>query len=140
MASVARVTAARWRRTLPVLATVLIGALIVSGWGPSTISGASAGAASGHRPRRPPAGQLGGAFSSSSVESVIAVLARDGVATVADESSSRPLKRVSGVSRLVFTRAQVRSMALGAANQNGIKGSTLDATFPVPAGVPPISY
>jgi hypothetical protein len=39
-----------------------------------------------------------------------------------------------------FTEAQVSSMALGASDQAGVSGSTLDAVVPVTKGEPPFSY
>jgi hypothetical protein len=41
---------------------------------------------------------------------------------------------------LAFTEPQVQAMARAAADRNGIAGTTLDATFPLPKGAPPLSY
>ena len=86
------------------------------------------------------AGQLGGAFTAASVGSAESVLAADGIATVADESSTTPLVGVSGAVRMRFTQAQVRALALQAADGGGITGSTLDAAVNLPAPDPSFSY
>src|ERR1700677_3336809 len=67
-----------------------------------------------------PPGQLGGPFTAASVVSAEEVLARSGVATVADEKSKVPLVAVVGPVRERFTRAQVESMALSPADDGGI--------------------
>ena len=86
------------------------------------------------------AGALGGPYTSASVGAAELVLAQNGIATVADESSTAALVPVTGGVRLRFTRAQVQSMALGAANGAGISGSALDSATTTPSGDVPISY
>jgi hypothetical protein len=86
------------------------------------------------------AGALGGPYTSGSVGAAELVLAQNGIATVADESSTAALVPVKGGTRLRFARAQVQSMALGAANGAGISGSALDFATTTPAGDVPISY
>jgi hypothetical protein len=86
------------------------------------------------------AGLLGGPFTSASVGSAESILARSGIATVANESSTTPLVGVTGSVRMTFTRAQVTSLALGAADGNGTTGSALDATAKMPSGDPSFSY
>jgi hypothetical protein len=49
-----------------------------------------------------PAGRLGGAFTEASVRSAEEILARNGVATVADEKSTVALVAVSGPLRMNF--------------------------------------
>ena len=87
-----------------------------------------------------PAGELGGALTSASTGAAEQVLASDGIATVADESSSAPLVRVTGAVRSTFTKAQVRAMTLEAANRGGVSGATLDAAVAVPAGDPQFAF
>ena len=109
--------------------------LIVSGWAPPA---AARSASSGRRII--PAGQLGGRFTASSVKSAEKVLALSGIATVAKESSTKALVTVHGPVRMRFTEAQVRSLALGAADGGGLTGSSLDSADPLPSGYPPFSY
>jgi hypothetical protein len=109
--------------------------LIVSGWAPPA---AARSASSGRRII--PAGQLGGRFTASSVKSAEKVLALSGIATVAKESSTKALVTVHGPVRMRFTEAQVRSLALGAADGGGLTGSSLDSATPLPSGYPPFSY
>jgi hypothetical protein len=88
----------------------------------------------------PVAGQLGGAFTAASLPAAEQVLAADGVATVADETATTALSPVTGPVRMRFTQAQVRAMALQAADGGGITGATLDAATNLPAHYPPFSY
>jgi hypothetical protein len=88
----------------------------------------------------PPSGQLGGAFAKSSVTSAEKALAQGGIATVSNESSDKALVAVHGPIRMHFTEAQVRSMALQAADGGGITGSTLDSIAALPSDYPPLSY
>lgn len=75
-----------------------------------------------------------------SVASAERVLAQNGIVTVASESSTKALAKIHGATYLSFAEAQVRAMALGAANGSGLTGSSLDAAAPVPAGDVPMSY
>ena len=77
---------------------------------------------------------------SMSTGSAIELLARNGIATVANESTTTPLQAVSGSVGIRFTEAQVSSMALGASDHAGISGSALNAMTPVTKGEPPFSY
>jgi len=77
---------------------------------------------------------------SLSTPSVIKLLAGDGVVTVANELTIAPLVPVSKPIGLQFTQAQVASLAVGAADDDGIPGAALDATVPVGKGAPPFSY
>ncbi len=77
---------------------------------------------------------------SLSTPSVIKLLAGDGVVTVATELTTAPLVPVSKPIGLQFTQAQVASLAMGAADDDGITGAALDATVPVGKGAPPFSY
>jgi len=81
-----------------------------------------------------------GAATQSATAPVLNVLAANGIATVAGESSSAPLRPVSGAVRMRFTEAQVTSMAGGLDDHAGILGSTLDAIVPHTGGAPPFSY
>jgi hypothetical protein len=83
---------------------------------------------------------LGGPFTAASVVSAEEVLARSGVATVANESSKAPLVAVVGPVRERFTRAQVESMALSAADGGGVAGSTLGSVVSTAKGLAPFSY
>jgi hypothetical protein len=83
---------------------------------------------------------LSGPFTTSSVGAAEKVLAQSGIATVADESSKTPLVALAGSLRMTFTAAQVHSMALQAANRDGIPGMTLDAAMNLPSDDPPFSY
>jgi hypothetical protein len=87
-----------------------------------------------------PAGQLGGPFTSASVGAAETALAQNGIATVADETSTTPLVALTGSLRMTFTEAQVRSMALQVSVGGGIVGSAIDATTAMPSGDPPFSY
>ena len=87
-----------------------------------------------------PAGQLGGALTSQSIPNVEKLFAGDGIATVPDESSTAALSPVNGQVVMSFTRAQVASMTVQAADHGGIAGAVLDATYSMPAGDVPISY
>jgi hypothetical protein len=73
---------------------------------------------------------------------VIALLAKNGAATLSSERSRAPLDRVGSPTGLEFTREQVTSMVMGAADGDGIRGSALDAADAVPKNkrVPPVSY
>ena len=68
------------------------------------------------------------------------MLARSGVATVANEGSKVPLVSVVGSVRERFTRAQVETMALSAADGGGIAGSTLSSVVKTAKGMAPFSY
>lgn len=114
--------------------------LVVSGCAsssPASTASESAAKAAGHDI---PAGQLGGAFTAASVGSAEHALAQSGIATVSDETSSTPIVAVTGPVRMMFTQAQVRGMALQAADGGGTMGSTLDSTFALPQGYPSFSY
>jgi hypothetical protein len=87
-----------------------------------------------------PAGPLARPFTKASVNAAVELLARNGIATMADESSPTPMVAVTAPNGMQFTRAQVRSMALGAADGGGVAGAALDAATPMPAGAPPVSY
>jgi len=132
-------------RRAPLVAVAVAVALVASTLGPSVVYPASAGtqppAQSTSGGRRPiPAGQLGGPFTAASVRSAEVVLARSGVATVADEKSKVALVAVTRPVRMSFTRAQVQAMALSAADGGGILGSALDAVSPAAKGLAPFSY
>ena len=88
----------------------------------------------------PAAGQLGGAFTAQSPAAAEHVLAADGIATVANETSTTPLVPVTGSVRMRFTLAQVRAMTLQAADGGGITGATLDAATNLPSPDPTFSY
>jgi hypothetical protein len=83
---------------------------------------------------------LGGPFTAASVRSAEVVLARSGVATVADEKSRTPLVSVTGPVRMRFTQAQVQAMALSAADGGGLLGATLSSATPAAAGLAPFGY
>jgi len=85
-------------------------------------------------------GGLGGLFTAASLSAAMQVLANSGIATVANESSTTPLVAVTGFNGMMFTQAQVRSMALQAADGGGIVGSALDAATNLPADYPSFSY
>ena len=87
-----------------------------------------------------PAGELGGLFTSASVPSVEHVLAADGIATVADESTSHPIVPIAGGVRMTFTEAQVHAMTLEAADHGGVTGAALDGTTKLPGNYPPFAY
>jgi len=90
--------------------------------------------------RSVPPGQLGGPFTAASLGAAEDVLARSGVATVANEGSKVPLVRVVGSVRELFTRAQVETMAVSAADGGGIAGSTLASVVKTAKGMAPFSY
>jgi hypothetical protein len=96
-------------------------ALVVSGW---TLP-AAAQSTSSHRVS--PSGLLAAHFTSASITNAEKVLAQSGIATVAEESSTKPLVKVAGAVRITFTQPQVRAMALGAAEGSGVSGAALDA-------------
>jgi hypothetical protein len=127
-----------------VLALVCAVANLAYGLSPAVASAAllpPAGTGSADGARRPiPAGQLGGPFTAASVRSAEVVLARSGVATVADEKSRTPLVSVTGPVRMRFTRAQVQAMALSAADGGGLLGATLSSATPAAAGLAPLGY
>jgi len=129
----------RWAVALLVAVGLLVSGCSASGPAKSGAVGASSGSGSTGRVVAA-AGELGGAFTASSVASTETVLAADGVATVANEASTAPLLPVSGPIRMRFTQAQVRAMALQAADGGGITGSALDAAVALPANSPSFSY
>jgi hypothetical protein len=88
----------------------------------------------------PAAGQFSNAFASGSVAAATALLASSGIATVADESASTPMAAVTGIERMRFTQAQVRTMALQVADHGGMLGSALDSATTTPQGDVPVSY
>jgi hypothetical protein len=109
-------------------------ALVVSGW---TLP-AAAQSTSSHRVGA--SGLLAAHFTSASITNAEKVLAQSGIATVAEESSTKPLVKVAGAVRITFTQPQVRAMALGAAEGSGVSGAAPDAAAPVATGDIPLSY
>ena len=83
-------------------------------------------------------GQLGGPFTAAWVKSAEEVLARSGVATVAKEGSKVALVTVVGPVRERFTRSQVESMALSAADGGGITGAALGSAVRTTKGLAPL--
>ncbi len=75
-----------------------------------------------------------------STASAIDILASNGIATVATESTTTPLHAVTGPVVLRLTEAQVAGMAAGATNHAGMLGASLDTIVPGTKGTPPFSY
>jgi hypothetical protein len=73
-----------------------------------------------------------------SVQQTIATLAATGIATVADETATKPEVPVTGAQVLAVTAWQAANMAREASAHGGITGAALDAGVPM-GGAPPFS-
>jgi hypothetical protein len=101
--------------------------------------GSSAHAGSSSSPTvtsTPPASASSAATSAASLQRV---LAADGIATVTDATTTRPIVPVTGPVRMRFTAAQVAAMSVQARDGGGIAGSALDAASPTGSGDPSLS-
>ncbi len=74
-----------------------------------------------------------------SAQNLEQTFARAGIATVADETSAKPLVPVSGIQVLTLTRWQVENIGAEAADQGGILGSDLDTMLRMPATSPQLA-
>ncbi|HXW82368.1 MAG TPA: hypothetical protein VEJ84_22920 [Acidimicrobiales bacterium] len=124
------------RRTA-IVVSALVAVVCGIGGGAASIASAVPGAVApgGAVAVRAPSGSA-----TFSIQSLIKLLAADGVTTVADELSSGPLVTVAKPSGVELTEGQVAVMATGLANNAGITGATLDNAVPVGKGEPPFSY
>jgi hypothetical protein len=127
-------------RSRLLLAAAVAISVVATGCGAQTSTGSASITAAKLVGRDIAPGALGGPFTAASTGSAETALAASGIATVADESSTTPLVAVTGTVVMTFTEAQVRNMALQAADGGGILGSALDATEMMPSGSPPLSY
>jgi hypothetical protein len=95
-------------------------------------------------PGSPSASSSGAASSATATVEALSsaeqMLASNGIATVADESSSTPLVAVTGRALLRFTRFQVQSMAVQASDGGGLPGAVMDASTASSTTGPSASY
>lgn len=75
------------------------------------------------------------------VEKLIGLLAKSGIAVVQDSSDTEPIREVEEpLSPVRFLRDQVENMALELSADGGVPGARLDELAPAPDGALPISY